>query len=1098
MSNDPPRIRILCGDDHPFVPQADLLKNALHKQLLDTIRMSAVADARMASIRAVVFRVALAWSLWAWAGCAAALDPALDIGQYAHTAWRTRDGFAKGSINAFAQTPDGYLWLGTNSELLRFDGVRSVPWQPPEGQSLPDKHVAVLAGARDGTLWIGTFRGLVAWNGHQLVRYPSLDGYSITSILQDHDGTVWVSAARAVRESFKAGLVCAIRAAGSECQGADGSLGSWTGSLYEDSRGTLWVASSRGVWRWKPGPPSLCPIVDVTDSYQSLAEAATGALLVVVNHRIQRLDNGKFDALPLPAEGNAAQPDQLARDRDGATWIGTRGRGLLHVHGGRMDAFTHSDGLSGDTIVRMFEDREGTIWIATTEGIDRFRMSAATTYSALQGLSGYIAATQADPDGSIWISTMAGLYRWHDGRMSVYRPRSHDAPSAGRPTPASSGTVDTVEVPGLPELGAATLFRDRRGRLWLGSRTTLGVLEHGHFTTVSVSGGYVDSIAQDNDGSLWIARREAGLQKISGDRVVQQVSWNEIAPRGPAWRLATDPVRGGVWLGFFSGGIAHVVDGRAGESYSASEGLGKGIVNHVRSDPDGSVWVATEGGLSRLKSGRIATLDSKSGLPCDGVDSSAVGDDGSAWVYMQCGMARIARRDLDAWSAAVDGGQRPPTIRTTVLDASDGVLGSDRVGTYSPHLALAPDRKVLFTTIDGVSALDPSHLPFNRLPPPVHVERVDADRKVYDGGSPLRLPPLVRDLQIDYTALSFVAPEKNQFRYKLEGRDPDWQDAGNRRQAFYADLDPGHYRFRVIASNNSGVWNEQGATLEFSIAPAYWQTNWFRALCAAAFIALLWTLHVLRARQLARHFNLTLEARVNERTRIARDLHDTLLQSFHGLLLRFQTAREMFASRPTDALKVLDDAIDLAADAITEGRDAVQGLRSSTEERNDLADAIQALGGALSTAEGADAGPALRIDVHGEPRELHPIVRDELMRIAGEAMRNAFRHAAAKHVEVEIHYGDRRMRVRVRDDGKGIAAGTLQAGAREGHFGLPGMRERARLVGGKLTVWTGLGTGTEIDVSVPAAHAYASFAPTTGWRAWIGSILHPRTEAPDS
>jgi signal transduction histidine kinase len=300
----------------------------------------------------------------------------------------------------------------------------------------------------------------------------------------------------------------------------------------------------------------------------------------------------------------------------------------------------------------------------------------------------------------------------------------------------------------------------------------------------------------------------------------------------------------------------------------------------------------------------------------------------------------------------------------------------------------------------------------------------------------------------------------------------------------------------VIASNNSGVWNEEGATLEFSIAPAYWQTNWFRALCVAALIALLWTLYLLRVRQLARHFKLTLEARVNERTRIARDLHDTLLQSFHGLLLRFQTARDMFASRPTDALQVLDGAIDQAIDAVTEGREAVQGLRSSTEEANDLADAIRTFGDALSAEEGNGPGVALRIDVKGGPRDLHPIVRDELVRIAGEAMRNAFRHAAGKHLEVEIHYDDRRMRVRVRDDGKGIAAETLQAGAREGHFGLPGMRERARLIGAKLTVWSRADEGTEVEVSIPAGHAYASPLPRTGWRDRFGSILRRGARPP--
>ena len=354
--------------------------------------------------------------------------------------------------------------------------------------------------------------------------------------------------------------------------------------------------------------------------------------------------------------------------------------------------------------------------------------------------------------------------------------------------------------------------------------------------------------------------------------------------------------------------------------------------------------------------------------------------------------------------------------------------------------------------------------------------------------SGLRLPAQLRDLTIDYTALSLVAPEKVRFRFKLEGQDPDWRETVNNRHVQYSNLAPGNYRFRVIAANNSGVWNEEGASLDFSIAPAYWQTNWFRALCVVAFIALLWGLYLLRVRHLARQFNMTLDARVNERTRIARDLHDTLLQSFHGLLLRFQTAMDLLPNRATEAKQVLGSAIDQAAEAITEGRDAVQGLRSSTTETNDLADAIRTIGEELAADEGANHGVVLRVEAQGGPRPLHPIVRDEILRIAGEALRNAFRHAEAKQIEVELRYDERDLRLRVRDDGKGIDPKVLSQGGREGHFGMHGMRERAKLIGGKLTVWSGLDSGTEVELSIPAAHAYTSSSTST-WRSWLAEKL---------
>jgi len=325
----------------------------------------------------------------------------------------------------------------------------------------------------------------------------------------------------------------------------------------------------------------------------------------------------------------------------------------------------------------------------------------------------------------------------------------------------------------------------------------------------------------------------------------------------------------------------------------------------------------------------------------------------------------------------------------------------------------------------------------------------------------LTLPAYTTAVRFDYAGLSLTAAEKVRYRYRLDGVDTDWRELTAARQALYTNLRPGQYTFRVIAANNDGVWNEQGAALDFSIASAYSQTIWFRAVCAAAFLATLWALYQLRLHQIAKGFNARLEERVAERTRIARDLHDTLLQSFQGLLLRFQTVREHLPTRPAEAERILESAIDQTAQAITEGREAVQGLRASTVERNDLAQTITTLGQELAAEGGSHTSVGLQVDVGGTPRTLHPIVRDEIYQIASEALRNAFRHAEAQRIEVEFRYGEQQFRVRVRDDGKGIAATVLTAEGRTGHFGLHGMRERAKLMGGKLTVWTAAESGTE-------------------------------------
>jgi signal transduction histidine kinase len=372
----------------------------------------------------------------------------------------------------------------------------------------------------------------------------------------------------------------------------------------------------------------------------------------------------------------------------------------------------------------------------------------------------------------------------------------------------------------------------------------------------------------------------------------------------------------------------------------------------------------------------------------------------------------------------------------------------------------------------GASVIDPQHLPNNKITPPVHIEGISANDKTYDASNGLRLPPRIRDLKIDYTALSFVSPEKVQFRYQLEGQDRNWREVANDREVQYSNLAPGNYVFRVIACNNSGVWNEAGDTLEFSIAPVYYQTNWFRALFGAAVLVLVWGLYRLRLNQLQRHFNAGLEARVSERTRIARELHDTLLQSLHGLMFQFQAARNMLPRRPDEAARVMDSAIGATEQTITDSRSAIQHLRSEAAD-GDLGQWLTATSqelGKLANANGN--GPVFRLTVEGERKALTALPRDEIYRITREILRNAFQHAEASRIEAEIRYDDRELRVRIRDDGKGIAPQVLKAGGSAGHWGLRGVRERAQQIGARLDFWSEAGAGTEVELTVPAVVAY--------------------------
>jgi signal transduction histidine kinase len=539
--------------------------------------------------------------------------------------------------------------------------------------------------------------------------------------------------------------------------------------------------------------------------------------------------------------------------------------------------------------------------------------------------------------------------------------------------------------------------------------------------------------------------------------------------------LAADHLRGGLWIGFYGGGISYFADGHIQETYSARDGLGGGSVSHLQVEKDGTLWAATESGLSRMKNGRFATLARQNGLPCDQIHWVIQDGDHSFWLYTACGLVRLTRSEIDNWTAASDGNQaQRQMVHPTVFDSTDGApLQRISYHAYNAPVTKSMDGKIWFVTLDGLSVLDPRHLPFNGLPPPVHIEGITADANSYSASNGLRLPPLPRALTISYTALSLAAPEKVRFRYQLEGQDPDWREVVNERQVRYTNLAPGHYIFRVIACNNYGVWNEAGAFLDFSIAPAFYQTTWFHASCAAALLLILWAAYQYRVHQLERQFAIGLEARVNERTRIARDLHDTLLQSFNALLLRLQTVSNALPARPDEARQRIDRAIEQASSAITEGRDALFELRSSRSTAIDLDRAISDFATELLSASTSEPAPEFHLRVEGTPISLNPIVRDEVYRIVTEAIRNAVRHANASRIEVEIRYDGHRLRLRIGDDGTGISPAVLEFGHKSRHWGLRGMRERAKVVGGTLEVWSQVNGGTEIELSIPAACVYA-------------------------
>jgi len=991
--------------------------------------------------------------------CAFALDPSLDISQYGHTAWKVRDGVINTKVLAISQTPDGYLWLGTDSGLFRFDGVRAIPWQPQAGEHLPGKYIPALMVARDGTLWIGTHTGVASWKDGRLTNYPELAGQNTDLLLQDSEGTVWLGVDAPAR-------VCKIQEGKPQCEGA-GTLGVSDGSMYEDRHKNLWVLTQNGLWRWSPGPPERYPLSAARYSY--MTEDDNDTLVLGTSDGLQQLRNGKLESYDFPGITGRFRARIFHRTSDGSLWVGTQ-EGLIHLHRGRTDRLTLADGLSGDYINEIFEDHEGNVWIGTANGLDRFREVTAATVSLDQGLSTpLVFSVESTADGSIWGGTTDGLNRWQNGHMTVYGRRSAPVQNARKDEQDLRVDEAATDVTNSGLSGTIlSLGKDDSGRLWVATRDGVFYLKGGKFVRVPGLGGGIYSIEGDGRGNLWFLDSERGLLFWKPDGSVQVTEWSRLGKNHFGFSMLPDRAHDGLWLGLVEGGVLYLKDNQVRASYTVADGLGSGHVGALRFGPDGALWAATEGGLSRIKDGHIATLTSASGLPCDSVHWSMEDDDHTLWLYTPCGLVRIARDEMAAWIN--DSRHR---VLSTTLDATNGVRSIGSFGGYGPHVTESPDGKLWFVPGDGISVLDPQRLPSNKIPPPVHIEQVTGDGKTYSAASALRLPPRLHDLTIDYSALSLSVPEKIHFRFKLEGQDKGWREVVNVRQVQYSNLAPGNYRFRVIACNNSGVWNEQGASLDFAIAPAYYQTNWFRALCVFTFLAMLWTIYQLRIRVLERRQTALEEHQIEiralneqlikaqeaERMRIAGELHDGLLQQITSLTLRLGKVRRQV---PPDS-EATATVTGLQQELIKIGTD----IRHISHELHPALLQESGLPAALSSycEEFSNVrGLPVSCETDESVRELSAGAALCLYRIAQEALGNAAKYSQARRVEVRLTRSNGLVCLTVSDDGVGCDPERI---GKSGGLGVINMRERVLQLRGAFEFKSETGRGTTVKAEVP-------------------------------
>ncbi|HET9832895.1 MAG TPA: two-component regulator propeller domain-containing protein [Vicinamibacterales bacterium] len=977
--------------------------------------------------------VAIAWLC----APALALNPERTIAQLHHTAWTPKEG-APTEIVALAQTADGFLWLATGAGLFRFDGVTFERVVPVNSAPITTSVSAVL-GVPSGELFIGyRYGGVSVLKDGRLTSYSEKQGVpsgAVYRFLRDSDGTVWAA-------TF-GGLARFDGRAWSAVNVSVGSSSSRSFDVSQDRHGNLWIDNGRTL---VVRPSKSTEFIDTGVGVNRM-------VLAVSPKGVAWLEDGLGAVRTLTADGKPsrpaggwrfnANPQGMIFDRDGALWVATMGQGVQRVPNpegegetlawskGPPEAFAHAQGLTTDFATSILEDREGNIWVGTRAGLDRFRDSNLAPIVipdyALQ------LALGADRDGSMWIGSL------------------------NRPLMKVEGSSVAAQAV-TSKITCA--YRDPTGTLWLAGPKALYRRQGDGFVLIPLpdvaKDGDVQTMVMDADGGLWLSIIRAGLFRFHGGKWALETRFNSPPTLVPL--VSTMDGTRHTWFGF-SGSKLVRLRGNDVETFSRDAGVGVGDVTAIFARDD-RVWIGGTNGLDLFMAGRFrSVLVAEHDL--HGVSGIVETGNGELWLAGTFGILRIARDEVDR---AVRDAQHHMLARR--FDFDDGLPGLPQQFRPLPSAVQGVDGRLWFSTIDGVVWVDPKRLPINLLAPPVVIRSIAANGKTLPPNDGVQLAIGTRDLQIDYTALSLSIPERVRFRFRLDGFDREWHDAGTRRQAFYTNLRPGSYRFRVAAANNDGVWNEAGATVQFAILPAFYQTAWFLALSILAATAMMWMLYRVRVRQVARRVRDRLEARLMERVRIARELHDTLLQSTQGLILHVQAAASRLP-QSEHARQLIEQALDRADEVMAEGRARVKDLRAS-DDSQELPAAITEAGEDFAATKPA----SFRVVVQGSPRALHPVTRDEAYLVAREALSNAFRHANARAIEVEVTYGRRDLRLRITDDGTGIDVAVMQAGGRAAHWGLPGMRERARKIGADFHVWSRPGAGTEITLTVPAFAAY--------------------------
>ena len=1015
---------------------------------------------------------------------ARALDPRAALTQYGYQSWQTDTGLPQNTVHAIVQGRDGFLWIATEAGLVRFDGVefktitRAItpelhpiradssamgipglhPTAPTAGASgalgLPSDLVGDLMEDSDGGIWISTSGGLARMHEGKVEAFGPSHGIPATQVWGTFEGggAVWALTAAGLFE-IEGGKAERI---------AIGRALSETSRMVQGPDGTLWLGTAEGLMRAERGG-AFFPVGDAGEVV-ALAIDRQGRAWAGMRSGLVTCSAAACRNVALP---DGASVNALAAGTSGRIWIGTDA-GLFFLDRGKVQAFRHNMGRVGF----LYCDRQGTVWAGTAHGLMRIAPGGdGAAEELLPGGDVFLSAAE-DREGDLWLGTEAGglavlrdrkfsALTAADGLSDEYVLSLAQAPNGHVGVGTRGGGLNVFHdgkfraattAQGLSSNVVLALAAAANGDVWAGTPDGLDLIHDGRvlrtFTTADgLADDFVRSLYVGAHGELWVGTRR-GLSRYESGRFT---TWTAMDGLGSDLVGAMIEGKDGtLWVGTL-GGLSRFRDGRF-RNFTTQDGLSSNVVTALYEDQDATLWIGTnDGGLNRLRSGRIVNVASQQLPPrVIGILEDA---NGFLWISSNTGVYRVSR---DGLNRMADGGAAPNVLRFGV---ADGMRISECSSGGHPAALRLKDGTLWFATLKGIARVDPEHMPVNRVPPEVALERVSVDDVPQESIAGLKVEPGHSHYEFDYAGLSFVAPQKVEYRYQLEGFDRGWVDAGTRRAAYYTNLPHGTFTFRVVARNNDGVWSAAAATAELTVEPHFYQTVWFQLLVPLAMVGLAYMAWRRRLAGVEREF----QAVLGERTRIAREIHDTLAQGFVAVSVQLELVGQLMRNSAEAAREQLHHAQALVRNSLDDARTSIWELRSQAAEREDLA--VRLLRTAEEVTGRARSKARVQMQVTGTNHPLESGVERELTQIAREAVVNAVRHGDPENIVLWLEFEGSMFGMKIRDDGRGFA-GVPKDGA-SGHFGLTGMRERAASIGATLTVESGLGEGTTVRLALP-------------------------------